>query len=496
MKVHKNSSLGRLLIVDDESDLLTALCQTLADQGYEAVGFIRGKEAIEALKEQSFDLMLTDLKMPEMDGITLIREALQIDPNLVPIVMTGHGIIETAVETMKLGALDYVLKPFKLNLLLPVLSRAMKVRRLRMENIELHKTLAIYELSMATAFVLEQNIILDKMAETIIEEFKVDELSIILPTEDNNELYVAIARGENRDHIIGYRMPIDHGISGWVAKHKETITLQGEVDDPRFTPVHPRSEIPSSVSAPILAAGKVMGVLNVNAIHRHHFTSGDVKALNILANIAGSALQSARLYEQVRQAEIKYRSIFENAVEGIFQSTPDGRFLSANPAMARMLGYDSPEELISSTKEMANQFYVQHERRSEFSRLMKEKGFVAAFEFQAYDKNGNVIWISENSRAVKDNRGKVLCYEGLCEDITERKQAEKELAKHRERLEELVRERTDKLQKTVNLMAGREMRMAELKKTILKLRDQLESAGMTPVADDPLKEMGRVESET
>ena len=493
MKVHRNSaldhSLGRLLIVDDESDLLTALCEMLADQGYETVGFIRGKEAIEALKEKSFDLMLTDLKMPEMDGITLIREALQIDPNLVTIVMTGHGIIETAVETMKLGALDYVLKPFKLSLVLPVLSRAMKVRRLRMENIELHKTLAIYELSMATAFVLEQNIILDKMADTIIEEFKVDELSIMLPTEDNNELYVAIARGENRDHILGYRMPVDHGIAGWVAQNKETITLQGEVDDPRFTPVHPRSEIPSSVSVPMLAAGKVMGVLNVNAIHRHHFTPGDVKALNILSNIAGSALESARLYEQVRVAETKYRSIFENAMEGIYQGTPDGRFLSANPAMARMLGYDSPEELISSIKGIGYQLYVEPKHRSEFIRLMDQDGFVKGKEFQVYHKDGSVIWISENARAVKDNSGKVLWYEGMCENITNRKRADEELEKHRNHLEEMIEERTAELRTIVNAMAGREVRMAELKETIRKLRAQLEEAGLTPVADDPLREM-------
>src|SRR5581483_10626444 len=94
-------------------------------------------EALEALKKESFDLLLTDLMMPEMDGLELLRAALQIDPNLVGIIMTGQGTIQTAVEAMKSGAFDYVLKPFRLQQVLPVLDRAMEVRRLRLENVRL-----------------------------------------------------------------------------------------------------------------------------------------------------------------------------------------------------------------------------------------------------------------------------------------------------------------------------------------------------------------------
>src|SRR6516225_6020575 len=103
---------GRLLIVDDEIELKNALCETLADEGYETVGAAGGTEALQALEQHDFDLLLSDLMMPGMDGIQLLRRASEIDPTLVGIIMTGQGTIPSAVEAMKVGAFDYVLKPF------------------------------------------------------------------------------------------------------------------------------------------------------------------------------------------------------------------------------------------------------------------------------------------------------------------------------------------------------------------------------------------------
>lgn len=131
---------ARLLIVDDEQRQMTALCETLNDQGYQTTGFASSKAALAAVEKDKFDLILTDLMMPEMDGIALLRGVHEIDPDLVGIVMTGHGTIDSAVEAMKAGALDYILKPFKLSVVLPVLSRALTVRKLRLENIALEKS--------------------------------------------------------------------------------------------------------------------------------------------------------------------------------------------------------------------------------------------------------------------------------------------------------------------------------------------------------------------
>jgi DNA-binding NtrC family response regulator len=129
----------RLLIVDDEVELKNALCETLTEEGYEVVGAVSGTEGLKALGKEEFDLLLTDLMMPGMDGIELLRKALETDPSLVGIIMTGQGTIPSAVEAMKAGAFDYMLKPFKLPTVLPILDRAMDLRRLRRENVRLRQ---------------------------------------------------------------------------------------------------------------------------------------------------------------------------------------------------------------------------------------------------------------------------------------------------------------------------------------------------------------------
>jgi two-component system response regulator AtoC len=130
---------ARLLIVDDEAELRAALCEALADEGYETVGAASGEEGLTALQRADFDLLLSDLMMPGMDGITLLRRAREADAHLVGIIMTGQGTIPTAVEAMKAGAFDYILKPFRMQNILPVLERALEVRRLRVENVRLRR---------------------------------------------------------------------------------------------------------------------------------------------------------------------------------------------------------------------------------------------------------------------------------------------------------------------------------------------------------------------
>lgn len=134
-----------------------------------------------------------------------------------------------------------------------------------------------------------------------------------------------------------------------------------------------------------------------------------------------------RQEEALREAETRYRSIFENAVEGIFQTTADGHYLAANPALARIYGYDTPQDLIASLTNIASQLYVDPRRRHEFQSILSLTGVVENFVSQVYRKDGSVIWISENCRAVCNEMGDLLYYEGMVEDITNRKLAEDRL---------------------------------------------------------------------
>jgi two-component system, sensor histidine kinase and response regulator len=128
-----------LLIVDDEKAHVAALCDALEQEGYATAGFDSPTSALAALRRRSFDLVLTDLMMPQIDGITLLRTAREIDADLVGIVMTGYATIDTAVKAMQAGAYDYIVKPVRLNGLLPVIARGLETRRLRCLNKELER---------------------------------------------------------------------------------------------------------------------------------------------------------------------------------------------------------------------------------------------------------------------------------------------------------------------------------------------------------------------
>ena len=133
-----------------------------------------------------------------------------------------------------------------------------------------------------------------------------------------------------------------------------------------------------------------------------------------------------RIEQALRQAEEKYRALFQDAVVGIFQSTPGGRYINVNPAMAHMLGYDSPQELLASITDISLQVYVDPTSREQLARLLREQGLVKNFECAVYRKDGSKMWLSANVQAVFED-GVLVGYEGTNEDITARKAAEERI---------------------------------------------------------------------
>ncbi|HLG16681.1 MAG TPA: PAS domain S-box protein [Blastocatellia bacterium] len=145
-----------------------------------------------------------------------------------------------------------------------------------------------------------------------------------------------------------------------------------------------------------------------------------------------------RLKGQLRRSEEKYRDIFMNAVEGIFQSTPDGRLLEVNPALARILGYATPAELGAGAEGNVLRSYVHPQSREEFTRRLEAAGEVRGFETELRRKDGSVAWVAMSARAARSESGELLSYEGTLVDITERKLAEQALKHYGERLESLT----------------------------------------------------------
>ena len=168
-------------------------------------------------------------------------------------------------------------------------------------------------------------------------------------------------------------------------------------------------------------------------------TGAVVRMVGFLVDITDRQHAEAAL----RQAEEKYRSIVENAVEGIFQTTLDGHYLSVNPALARIYGYETPAELMTSLTDIGGQLYVDASRRGEFIHLLQAHNTVSGFESQVYRRDGQVIWITETARAVRDAHGALLYYEGTVEDITKRKEAELALHEAKEAAEAANRAKSE-----------------------------------------------------
>jgi PAS domain S-box-containing protein len=162
-----------------------------------------------------------------------------------------------------------------------------------------------------------------------------------------------------------------------------------------------------------------------NLLTQRPITEEQLEALRLAAGYAGLAIENAQLLDQARQAEQKYRSIFENSLEGIAQITSDGRILSANPAMARILGYVSPAELIASVIDFQNELFVDPARREELKRLLEEQGEVRDFEYQIRRRDGRLAWVSLSAGLLRTGQSTYI--EGTLQDITERRQLESQL---------------------------------------------------------------------
>jgi sigma-B regulation protein RsbU (phosphoserine phosphatase) len=169
--------------------------------------------------------------------------------------------------------------------------------------------------------------------------------------------------------------------------------------------------------------------LALNAVHagaQDYLVKGRVDS-QLIARAVIYAMERMESRKALLKAEERYRGIFENSVAGIFQTSPEGTYLDVNPALCRIYGYNDRQEMMSKISDIARLLYVDPRRRAEFVRLMKEHDVVQDFEAQIYRKDGTIIWISENARAVKDAQGNIIFYEGMVEDITARKEAEEKL---------------------------------------------------------------------
>jgi PAS domain S-box-containing protein len=444
----------RLLVVDDETRQMEALRQTLEPDGYDVAGFTSPAEALEALRGAPFDVLLTDLMMPGMDGITFLRAALEIDPDLVGIVMTGHGTVPTAVDAMKVGALDYIVKPFTLSAIRPVLSRALDLRRLRLENIRLREAVGIYELSSTIARTLDAGTILERVADAAFQQSRACEVLVFVDGQDEGALRMGAIRTSGALPASAPSIPVSDELLRWADQAREWLDGLDEESAAQPPPVPGLDERASRIALPMFVGGRLAGVLTFRAMTSSRpVSSGQIRALSVLASAGAAALEVATLIGQIRTAEARYRRLAEHAPDVIFryERDPQPGFAYVNPAIDVVTGY-SPEQFYTERSLAAR--IVHPEDRNLFEAAVGDdhaEGRTLTLRWM--HRSGAVVWIEQRIVPVRDATGRTVAVEGIARDVTERRRMETALRRTNEDLRQFAWAASHDLQEPLRMIA-------------------------------------------
>ena len=379
-----------LLIEDNPGDI--RLLQEYLNEGsacrFQVTQAGRLSRGLERLAEARFDAVLLDLSLPDSHGLDTLVRLYEAAKDVPIVVLTGIEDEALGVRLIQAGAQDYLVKGSVTG---PLLVRSLRyaVERKRAEE----------ELSESEA---RLRAILDNSPNLVF-------------LKDTQGRYLHINRQFER------------------AFHISREAIAGKTDKDVFPAEQAAAFRVNDLK--VFQAGVPLEFEEValyddgphtSIVSKFPLYGGDGKPY-ALCGITTDITQRKAMEKALQQAEEKYRDIFDNAVEGIFQSTPSGRYLSVNPALARMYGYESPGELMGGATDIAHKVYVDPDCREALTRLLERQGVVQGFEYEVRRRDGSTIWISESVRAVRDEKGKVRYYEGTIEDITERKRSEEEL---------------------------------------------------------------------
>ena len=263
---------------------------------------------------------------------------------------------------------------------------------------------------------------IDRILEIVLEhvpsELGADAVAISL--FDGGRTQVQKMRLPNGTIVHAKAFELSDSLMHWFMERQEPVIIHDLTQDPRvqmYRNLIRKHKLISYLGVPLIAADATIGILHVMTVKPVTFPNEEVEFFQTLAGQAAIAIKSARMFTEIEEAEKRYRGIFENAAEGIYQATLDGKLLLANQAMAHILGYDTPEHLLAEVQNIAG-LWVDPHRSAEFLSQLKESGTITNFRMPVRRRDGTAAWLSQSAHIVRGEDGQVLYYESICEDIT------------------------------------------------------------------------------
>ena len=333
----------KVLVVDDEPKICHLIEELLKMEGYQVDVSFSGIEALQMIKKGNYEMLLTDLKMPGIDGLELIRKAKEEYPEIRAIMVTGYATVDTAVQSLRYGVDDYITKPFNIFELKKAVKQTLYIRQVAMENKQLLKDLKkannalnihkqglvekvqktgedlitankalvqrvselsiINEISKAVTSVLDMDVLLNLCLKEINEKLKVKHSSIMLVDEERDELIVKASQGYRSRQILGETQRTNEGVAGRVIEGKKPILVKDIRYDNRFNKSErPDYKTKSFASVPLILEERVLGVINViDKVSGESFCEADVNLLCTIAGQVSIALENARLYKALEE---------------------------------------------------------------------------------------------------------------------------------------------------------------------------------------------------
>ncbi len=310
LEYHFNPESPRILVVDDERVIREILSDFLSLEGYVVRTVEDGAEALKELQRKTYNLVISDLKMPNMGGLELIEKITSLQIPVLTVIMTGFGTVETAIEAMKKGAYDYILKPFKVEEVVHIVQRGLDRQRLQQENIRLKDALSIYRISEAIATSLSMDKTLELVLEATLEAVDADVVTMLLEDPDAQR-----AHDDPPGPFIEQMRRVSHRADPHepapAPNFAEVLPVFSE-DKPllvhgarahRFFVAPPQKRLVSFCSIPLKLKGRIIGMLNAYSYRRgNKFSEGQRKMLYVLGSRAAVSIENARLYARLLSA--------------------------------------------------------------------------------------------------------------------------------------------------------------------------------------------------
>jgi len=460
-RINNHQSL-RVLIVEDSEDDVLLIIRELKKGGYNPI-YERVETAAamrKALQEKQWDIILCDYKLPQFSAPSAIALLKETNIDIPILIISGKIGEDTAAECMLVGAQDYIMKN-NMSRLCPAIARELDEADSRNKRKQMEQALfqseekyrnileniedGYYEVDLAGNFTFFNGSLCR------IFGYSPEEM-----TGMNNRQYTDEEGSKKLFHVLNqvYKTGEPAKEFGWQIIRKDQT----------------KRHIEASVSLLKDLSGKPTGFRG------------------IVRDITERRLAE----EALRKNEAKYRHLIEDAQEGIFQSTAEGRHITVNQAFANILGYESPEEVVKNITDIAHQVYVHPEDRAKIVQIIEKEGSVKGYEAQFYRKDGSKTWVSINMHVIRDDQGNLLYYQGIDQDITDRKKMEKERQENIERLRKSLGATINAMAVTVETRdpytAGHQRRVADLARTIaseMKLtNEQIDGIRMASMIHD------------